>query len=226
MSKDHFHEKNFFQEKDYNFFLRLLLNISEVFAKLFSQGCQNLRCTCKLEHFDKNSPIMSGHCLTYFWHCWQFAGTMIGIFVFTFGQRVLIFLRSLMQKFLQGWRSSSVRVCIIDFIGTIFFEKNTFNIILGGNFSGFQKFFHHGSQNCIGFQVFLIGFMPISFGHHAKLYLLVCQNCTLRVHRIVFMGSIFFEKNTFPIVFHILGGNFSGFWANLVQHGGRNCIAF
>ena len=53
--------------------------------------------------------------------------------------------------------------------------------------------------------------MPISFGHNSKLYLLVCQNCALRVHRIVFMGSIFFEKNTFQIFFHFLGGSFSDF---------------
>ena len=56
--------------------------------------------------------------------------------------------------------------------------------------------------------------MPIFFGIYAKFFWLVCQNCTLRVHRIVFTGSIFFEKNTFPTVFHILGGNFSGFRQN------------
>ena len=40
----------------------------------------------------------------------------------------------------------------------------------------------------------------------------VSHICTPRVHRIVFMRSIFFEKHTLPNVFQILGGNFSGFW--------------
>ena len=56
--------------------------------------------------------------------------------------------------------------------------------------------------------------MPNFFGLYAKFYWLVCQNCTLSVHRIVLMGSILFEKNLFLIVFFILGGNSSGFLQN------------
>ena len=36
----------------------------------------------------------------------------------------------------------------------------------------------------------------------------------------------YLKKNTFPIVFNNLSGNFSSFWANLFQHGSRNCIGF
>ena len=115
-------------------------------------------------------------------------------------------------------------------MGSIFFEKNTFPIVfqnLGGNFSGFWVIiFQHGSRNCIGFQAFQSDLCQFFFGLHGKFYWLVCRNCTLCVDKIVFMGSIFFEKNTFPFVFHILGGNFSGFWVNLFQHGSRNCIGF
>ena len=53
--------------------------------------------------------------------------------------------------------------------------------------------------------------MPTFFGLYAKLYWQFCQNSTLRVHRIVFMGSIFFEKKHFPFVFHILSRKFSSF---------------
>ena len=59
---------------------------------------------------------------------------------------------------------------------------------------------------------FVIGFMPISFGLHAKFYCVVCQICTPRVHRIVIMRSIFFEESTFTNLFQIIGGNFLGFW--------------
>ena len=68
------------------------------------------------------------------------------------------------------------------------------------------NFFQHVGQNYISFQVFVFGFMPILFRIYGKFYWPVHQNCPLRVHSIVFMGSIFFGKNTFPIVFHILGG--------------------
>ena len=54
--------------------------------------------------------------------------------------------------------------------------------------------------------------MPISSRTYAKICCAVCQNCTLGVHRFVFMGSIFFGKNTFPTVLHNLGGLFLGFW--------------
>ena len=53
--------------------------------------------------------------------------------------------------------------------------------------------------------------MPFSFGHQSKLYWLVFQNYTLRVHRVVFTRSIFFEKNTFPFVFHFFRRKFFGF---------------
>ena len=108
-------------------------------------------------------------------------------------------------------------------------KKNTFPFvfhILGANFSGCRQ----------NFSITVVGTSLVSrfcnriyanfFELYAKFYWLVCQNCTLRVHRIVFMGSIFFEKNTFPFVFHILGGIFSGFWANLFQHGSWNFIGF
>ena len=53
------------------------------------------------------------------------------------------------------------------------------------------------------------------FGLYAEFYWLLCQHCTLRVHRNVSMGSIFFEKNAFQFVFHIFGGNFWGFRQNV-----------
>ena len=58
---------------------------------------------------------------------------------------------------------------------------------------------------------YLVGLTPTFLGLYAKFFWQVCQNSSLRVHRIVFMGSIFFEKNTFPFVFHILRRKFSGF---------------
>ena len=104
----------------------------------------------------------------------------------------------------------------IVFMGSIFFEKkNTFQIvfrILDGDFSGFRQKFSSTVVRTSLDSRFLIGIMPTFFGLYAKFYRLVCRNCTLFVHRIVFMGSIFFEKkNTFQIVFRILDGDFSGF---------------
>ena len=96
----------------------------------------------------------------------------------------------------------------------LLWKKNTFQIvfrILDGDFSVFRQKVSSTVVRTALDSRFLIGFMPTFFGFYAKFYWLLCQNCTVRVHRIVFMGSIFFEKNTFPIVFHILGGNFSGF---------------
>ena len=57
---------------------------------------------------------------------------------------------------------------------------------------------------------FLIGLLPTFLGLYANFFWQVCQNSSLSVHRIVFMGSIFFEKNNFPFVFHFLGRKFSG----------------
>ena len=42
----------------------------------------------------------------------------------------------------------------------------------------------------------LTGLTPTFLGLYAKFYWQVCQNSTLRVHRIAFTGSIFFEKKT------------------------------
>ena len=52
------------------------------------------------------------------------------------------------------------------------------------------------------------------FGIYAEFFWLVCQHCTLRVHRIVFTGSIFFEENASQIIFCILDGDFPGFRRN------------
>ena len=98
--------------------------------------------------------------------------------------------------------------------------------ILDGDFSGFRQKISSTVIKTALDSRFLIGYMPTFFGVYAKFYWLVCQNTTLRAHRIVFMGRIFFEKNTLPIVFLILRGSFSGFWANLFQRGSRNCIGF
>ena len=53
--------------------------------------------------------------------------------------------------------------------------------------------------------------MPFFFGLYAKFYWLVCQNCTLRVHRVVFTGSIFFEKTFFHLYFTFLAETFQVF---------------
>ena len=89
-------------------------------------------------------------------------------------------------------------------------------LILRGSFSGFwANLSQRGSRNCIGFQAFQSDLCQFFIGLHAKFYWLVCQNCTLRARRIVFMGYIYFEKkNTFPFVFHNLGANFSSFRQN------------
>ena len=97
----------------------------------------------------------------------------------------------------------------------LLWKKNTFQIIfriLDGDFSGFRQMFSSTVVKTALDSRFLIGILPTFFGLYAKFYRLVCRNCPLCVHRIVFMGSIFFEKkNTFQIVFRILEGDFSGF---------------
>ena len=57
-------------------------------------------------------------------------------------------------------------------------------------------------------------YMGSFFEVYANVYWQGCQNCTLCVHRIVLMGNIFFEKNTFSSVFRILGVNVSGVQQN------------
>ena len=138
------------------------------------------------------------------------------------------------SDFTQKYNDWSVRTALYVSTGLFSCEasslkKNTFQImfrILDGDFSVFRQKFSSTVVRTSLDSRFLIGFMPTFFGFYAKFYWLVCQNCTLRVHRIIFMGSIFFEKYTFPFVFHILGGNFSGFWANLFHHGIQNWIGF
>ena len=110
-----------------------------------------------------------------------------------------------------------------------FLKKNTFQIIfriLDGDFSGFRrKISSTVVRTALVSRIFHRNYARF-FRTSRKIFWLVCQNCTLRVHGIVFMGSIFFEKITFPIVFYILEGAFSGVWANLFQHGSQNCIGF
>ena len=102
------------------------------------------------------------------------------------------------------------------FIGSIFFAKNnSFQIIfriLDGDFSGFRQKFSSTVVRTALVSRFLIRFLPIFFGVHAKFFRLVCRNCTLRVHRIISMESIFFEKkNNFQFLFRILDGDYPGF---------------
>ena len=125
------------------------------------------------------------------------------------------FFRTLRKIFLAGL-ADLPSTCPQDrFLGKqLPWKKNTFQILfrsLDGDFSGFRrKISNTVVRNALDSR-FSIGLMPVFFGIHSKVYWLVCQNCTPRVHRIVFMRSIFFEKDTFPNVFQILGGNFSGF---------------
>ena len=111
----------------------------------------------------------------------------------------------------------TLRVHRIVFLWSIFFEENSFQIVFqvfGGNFSGFrQKVSSTVIRTALVSRIFHRNY-AIFFGLYAKFYWLVCQNCTLRVQSIVFMGSIFLDKNTFPFVCHFLGGNFSGFRQN------------
>ena len=146
-----------------------------------------------------------------------------------FNRIYAVVLRTSLQFFWLVCQNCTLRVHSLVFMGSILFEKKHFS----NSFTHFrQKIFRFSSffpitvvRNAL-VSKFLIRYMPIFCGVHAKLYWSVCQNCTLRVHTVVFMGSIFFEKNTFPIVFHILGGNFSGFWAKLFQRGSGNSIGF
>ena len=126
-------------------------------------------------------------------------------------------------------QNCTLRVHRIVFMWSIFFEENAFpNVfhIFGGNFSGFRQNFSITVVRIALVSRFFHLICALFCGVHAIFYWSVCQNFTLRDHRIVFMGSIFFEKLTFPIVFYILGGAFSGVWANLFQHGSQNCIGF
>ena len=148
-----------------------------------------------------------------------------------------IFFRTSSNFFWLVCENGTLRVHRIVFMASIIFEKNTFpNLfqIFGGNFSGLRQIFSSTVFRTAMVSRFLIGFLPTFFGLYAKFYWLVCRNCTLCVHRIVFMGSIFFEKkNTFQIIFRILDGEFSDFRrklfrssANLFQHGIQNRNGF
>ena len=114
------------------------------------------------------------------------------------------------QEFI-GWSVSHIctpRVHRIVFMRSIFFEKHTLpNVfqILGGNFSGFWQIFpstvlrtalvsRFFDRICAFFSNFTEKFLSWS----VRTYM-----CTIHVHRVVFMGCIFFEKNTFPFVFLI-----------------------
>ena len=100
----------------------------------------------------------------------------------------------------------------------LLWKKNTFQIlfrILDGDFSGFrQKFSSTVVRTALDSRI-LFGFMPSFFGFYAKLYCVVCQNCTLRVHRVVLMGSIFFEKETLLKIYF-------AFWMETFQVFGDN----
>ena len=102
-------------------------------------------------------------------------------------------------------------------MGSIFFEKNNFPVVFhisGANFSSFRQNCSSTVDRTALVSRFFIRIDAIFFELFANFHWLVCQNATLRVHRIVFMGSLFFELKKFPIVFHILGGNCSGFRQN------------
>ena len=87
------------------------------------------------------------------------------------------------------------------------FIKTAFNVS-GGSFQWNQLL----EKNC--FSRFFSGLSGFSFGVYAKCFWRGCRKCTLRVHMFVFMGSIFFENDTFWIVFRTLGGNVSGLQTN------------
>ena len=139
-----------------------------------------------------------------------------------------IFFRSLRKFFLAGLSELHSRVHRIVFMGSIFFEKNSFPIvfhILGGNFSGFRQIISITVFRTELVSRFLIGFM-LFLGLHAKFYRLVSRNCTLCVHRIVFMGSIFFEKKTlFKLYFAFWTETFQVL-GKVFQHGSQNFIGF
>ena len=68
--------------------------------------------------------------------------------------------------------------------------------------------------------------MPIFFGLYANFYRMVCRNCTLRVHRIVFMGSIFLWKKTlFKLYSAFLMETFQVF-GEIFPARSQNCIGF
>ena len=111
----------------------------------------------------------------------------------------------------------------------LLWRKNTFQIvfhILGGNFSGFRHRFSSTVVRTALVSRFLIGILPIFFGVHANFYRLVCRNCTLRVHKIVSMGSIFFEKKHFSNFILHFGWRHFRFSATYFQHVSQNCIGF
>ena len=97
----------------------------------------------------------------------------------------------------------------------LLWKKNTFQIIfrnLDGDISGFRQKISSTVVRTALDSMFFSDLCQLFFGLYANFYRLFCRNCTLCVDRIVFMGSIFFEKkNTFQIVFRILDGDFSGF---------------
>ena len=96
-------------------------------------------------------------------------------------------------------------------------KKNTFHIVfhyLGGNIAGLRELcFSTVARNALisGFPNWIFATFSFKFTQEFIGWS-VSLICTPRVHRIVFMRSIFFEKHTFPNVFQISGGNFSGFW--------------
>ena len=91
-------------------------------------------------------------------------------------------------------------------------KKNTFQIVfhnLDGKFSGLWQKFSSTVVRTALVSRFFNRTQVICFGFYAKIFWLICHNCTLHVHRIVFIGSNFNEKNTlFKLYFTFWVENF------------------
>ena len=96
-------------------------------------------------------------------------------------------------------------------------KENTFQFVfhtLGGNFSGFRQNFSSTVVRTALVSRFLNRTRANCFWTLRGILVAGLSEVYSTCPRIVFMGYIFFEKTTFQVVFHILGGIFSGFRRN------------
>ena len=106
-------------------------------------------------------------------------------------------------------------------------KKSLFNFVfhsLGGNTSGLRQNFCSTVVRTALVPRFFNRTYAKNFGFYIKFYWLVCQNSTVRVHRIVFMGNIFFEKKHFSICISHFRRKIFRFSAKVFQLGNQNCI--
>ena len=170
--------------------------------------------------FENNTFWIAFHILVWNFSGFQhyFSSTLVRIaLVFRFFNRFYAIFFGLYAKFFWlDCQNCTLRVHKIVSLWSIFFEKKTsFSLCFTFWVETFQvsgKFSPARESERHWFLGYFYGTDANIFRTSRKFFWLVCHNCTLRAHGIVFMGSIFFEKNTFPIVFQILGGNFPGFW--------------